>query len=56
MAERLELPDHEERMSAARRVAQWELGDSSWAGAIVEAYRDPDAAHEYLDGVGAEES
>lgn len=49
MAERLQPADHEERMSAARRVAQWRLGDGAWADEIVEAYRDPDAAHEYMD-------
>jgi hypothetical protein len=53
MAERLQPADHEERMGAARRYAQWHLGDGGHADAIVEAYRDPDAAHEYLDREGA---
>lgn len=49
MAERLMLTDHEERAAAARRYARWALGDEGHADAIIEAYRDPDAAHEYLD-------
>lgn len=36
-------PDHDRRMAQARRRAQWELGDQSWAGVIVAAYFDPDA-------------
>lgn len=35
--------DHEERMAAARRRAQYELGDPSWAGLIVGAYLNPAA-------------
>lgn len=30
--------EHAYRMAAARRRAEWELGDSSWAGVIVGAY------------------
>jgi hypothetical protein len=37
--------DWERRMEHARAVAQWELGDPSWAGRIVGAFLwpDPDA-------------
>lgn len=38
-----DLPDHEERMAAARRRAQWEIGDPSWAAVIVRAYLRPEA-------------
>jgi hypothetical protein len=55
MTERLQLPDHGERMAAARRYAQWALGDGSHAEAIIEAYRDPDGAHDYLDREGADD-
>lgn len=55
MAERLMPSDHEERMAAARRYAQWHLGDSGHADAIVEAYRDPDAAQDYMDREGVPE-
>lgn len=49
MSDPLVLPDHAERLGAARRLAQWELGDAERADAIVAAYCDPDAAHDYLD-------
>jgi hypothetical protein len=42
IAEPVELPDHEERMAAARARALWELGDPSWAAVIVRAYLRPD--------------
>ena len=47
MTDGLELPDHEQRMGQARRRSLWELGDPSWAGVIVNAYRFPglDAAN-----------
>lgn len=35
--------DHEERMTAAVKRAQWELGDGNWADIIVGAYLWPDA-------------
>lgn len=38
---RLQVPDEEERMQQARRRAQWDLGDPSWAGIIVAAFLDP---------------
>lgn len=47
------LPDYEERMSAARRRAAWELGDSSWATLVIDAFADPMAAHADLDADGA---
>jgi hypothetical protein len=34
--------DHDRRMDAARKRAEWELGDASWAGVIVGAYLYPD--------------
>lgn len=40
--ERLTVPDEDERMTQARRRAQWELGDPSWAGRIVAAFLDPE--------------
>jgi hypothetical protein len=49
MTERLDPPDHAERIGAARRYARWVLGDEGHADALIEAYRDPDAAHDYLD-------
>lgn len=36
--------DHEERLAQARAVAEWELGDGSWADVIVTAYLNPEAA------------
>ena len=33
--------EYEARMKAARARAEWELGDSSWAGVIVRAFLDP---------------
>jgi hypothetical protein len=42
------LSDHEKRMTAARARAQWELGDSHWAGVIVGAYLHPDEDAEAL--------
>jgi hypothetical protein len=47
--------DHHQRMAAARRWAQWELGNPGWADYIMEAYMDPDYAHEALDAYGADE-
>lgn len=35
--------DHEAGMAAARAVAEWEIGDSSWGGIIVAAYLNPEA-------------
>ena len=56
MAERMMPTDHEERMAAARRAAQWHLGDAAYADMIVEAYRDPDAAQDYMDREGVPEA
>lgn len=42
------LPDHDERMEAARNRARWELGDPTWAGVIVGAYLNPEADAEAL--------
>lgn len=38
------LPDHEERMRAAERVALWYLGSRGYAGLLVGAYLNPDSA------------
>lgn len=38
-----DLPDFEERMAAARRRAEYDLGDASWAGVILGAFMYPDA-------------
>jgi hypothetical protein len=35
-------------MRAARAVAQWYIGDPSWAGLIVNAYLNPESALENL--------
>lgn len=43
------LPNHEERMRAAERIANWYLGDRGWAGKLVGAYLNPDAAIEALE-------
>jgi hypothetical protein len=40
--------DHERRMDAARKRAEWELGDASWAGVIVGAYLYPNSDSEAL--------
>jgi hypothetical protein len=42
------VPDHEDRMAAAREWAQWHLGYSSWADQIVNAYLDPGLARAEL--------
>jgi len=36
-------------LAAARRVARWHLGDSSWAGEILRAYQNPEATNRQLD-------
>lgn len=43
------LPDHDRRMDAAESVARWYLGDRGWAGKLVGAYLNPDAALEALE-------
>lgn len=48
MTTRQQLPDHEARLAQARQRAHYELGDSSWADAIVRAYCDPDADERML--------
>lgn len=45
--------EHEQRMAVARRQAQWDLGDPSWAGVIVAAYLSPEVATTVLDEQGA---
>ena len=47
-------PDHDERLRVARRGAQWELGDPSWADVILAAYMNPDKATEDLDALEAD--
>lgn len=34
--------DYERRMAAARRRAEWEIGDASWAGVIIGAFLNPE--------------
>lgn len=43
-----ELVTEEERMRAAEAVAGWHLGDRTWAGLIVGAYKSPRLAMEVL--------
>src|SRR3712207_4737076 len=40
---------HEAGLDAARELAQWELGDRSWADVLVDAYRDPVETMRRLD-------
>ncbi len=42
-------PDHDERVAAARRVAEWNLGDGDWGSVIVGVYFDPSTASVWLD-------
>jgi hypothetical protein len=42
------LPDYEDRLEAARARAAWELGESSWADVILDAFLDPEASREAL--------
>lgn len=46
-----QLSDHQQRLTQARKRAQWELGDPSWADLIVDAYCAPedDAARLIID-------
>lgn len=39
----------EARMAQARRRAEWEIGDGSWADVILAAFLDPEADAEALD-------
>lgn len=34
-------PDHGERMETARALAQYQLGEPSWADMLVDAYLNP---------------
>lgn len=34
---------------AARRYAHWHIGDKGWANEIINAYLNPDEAHQQLD-------
>lgn len=45
--------DHEAGMVAARRIAGWEIGDTAWAGIIVDAYLNPERIMAALDAEGA---
>lgn len=40
--------EYEDRLASARERAEWELGDSSWADEIVEAFLSPDANRDDL--------
>lgn len=52
MAEAIQIDlgseDYERRMRQARRRAEWELGDASWAGVIIGAVLYPDADSDSL--------
>lgn len=39
---------HEAGLSAARAVAQWHIGDPSWANLLIDAYLNPTRALEQL--------
>lgn len=39
---------NEKGLRAARAVAQWHIGDPSWANLIVDAYLNPERAIEQL--------
>lgn len=41
-AKQREWPGYQDRMRAARRRAQWELGDPDWAEVIVGAFLCPE--------------
>lgn len=45
--------EHRMRLAAARRFAEWNIGDASWADGIVSAYLNPVEANARLDGEGA---
>lgn len=42
------MDKHEAGMRAARRVAQYNIGDATWADLIVSAYLNPESALEQL--------
>lgn len=39
-------------LSAARRLAGWEIGDTSWADLIIRAYLYPEVANAAMDSDG----
>lgn len=47
-------PTEEQRMRAARDFAAWHIGDPSWADAIIDAYKRPVRAAEFLAAEKAE--
>ena len=49
MVEFVRPSDHDARMAQARRRAEWELGDGSWAAVILRAYMDPDEDRQALE-------
>lgn len=48
-----DTPEHEAGLAAARRYADWHIGDASWAAGIIEAYLNPATAEAKLDEDGA---
>ncbi len=46
--EAMKLPSHDDRLSAARDIAEWDLGDPSWADSLIAAYCNPEQAIERL--------
>jgi len=47
-------PDHQRGLAAARRRAQWEIGDPSWADMLIDAYFSPDDSDRALTEDGAD--
>ena len=45
----LTTSEHEQRLTVARRIAEWRLGSAGWADEIVGAYLYPDAAAAQVD-------
>ena len=45
--------DHDAGLAAAQRFVTWNVGDPEIAGQVIDAYLDPEHAHELLDLDGA---
>lgn len=43
------MTNNERGLRVARRYAQWHIGDSTWADAIIDAYLNPDRAEQELN-------
>lgn len=44
------LSDHDRRMVAARRAAEWYLGSAHWADQLITYYLNPSDAMPFLEG------